>query len=421
MEKQVSARNLSNAEFALLCCFSVALPLVEAPKNIFLGLFVLMWVGRSLRLRNFGQISRAWDAVFAGLIIAPALCTLLTPYMHQWKEVRDVFGYVSLGWVVARSRLNRGQVYWLIACLVGATLLGLAQGYWVLATDPKRMWLQLNSVGHVNHSALYGAGIGVLSMALLSASWSGASKGARVALAGVALVMLGAMMSFASRGALVAYIAGLLPVVMVLGRLRVRSLLVGLVLAAVLGGGLQFITIKLSSGKNDQTLLAKTLQGVQQGDISSMRVQLFRVAIEEARQRPWTGMGPANFNAVSMADVERWVEARGESFEANRYFIANHAHNLYGNTLAERGLLGLAALATLAIGWSIALIKRYPSPDGGFTERMAWGAGVAGWTLVLVGGLFNTTLHHEHGMLAMLCLGLLLNGVPLRGQVRAVA
>ena len=45
-------RPLSRTEFVLLCLFSIALPLVEAPKNIFWALFLLLWMGRSVQMRN---------------------------------------------------------------------------------------------------------------------------------------------------------------------------------------------------------------------------------------------------------------------------------------------------------------------------------------------------------------------------------
>ncbi|MEN3110429.1 O-antigen ligase family protein [Uliginosibacterium paludis] len=414
-----SERRLDRFEFILLCLFAIALPLVEAPKNIFWALFLLLWLGNSLRRRDFGTLALPWDCLFAGLFLVPLASLLNTAYTPQWKELGDIAGYVSLGWILARSRLDARQVRLLIYCLIGATLAGVLHGYWVLATEPKRIWLQLNSVGHVNHSALYGAGIAILAAALAAVSGRlHQHRECRIGLV-AALLMLGVMIGFASRGALVAYLLGVLPCVLLLGGMRLRTFAAVCVAAVVFGAGTQWLTSELTGSKNNQTLLQKTVEGVEQGHLSSFRLQAFHTATEMARQFPLTGVGPANFRAVSPEMLEGWVRARGEPFERQDYFFADHAHGIYANTLAERGLLGIGILAVLGVSWLAALIRRLPGDQGSELARLAWGAGLAGFTVVFVGGLFNTTLHHEHGMLAMICLGLLLSGAPQRSRSAA--
>ena len=412
-------RPLGRAEFILLCLFAIALPLVEAPKNIFWALFLIVWLTNSLRQRNFGQLSRAWDAVFAALIAAPLITMLNTAYAPQWKEVGDICGYVSLGWMLARSRVETRQLHGLLACLIGATLLGVLHGYWVLATEPKRIWLQLNSVGHVNHSALYGAGTALLAAAVAAVGWRSGERRWQLGGLALAVVMLGVMLAFASRGAFLAYAAGLLLVVLQLSGVGKKQLFAAGALAIVVGLGIQLVTLQLAGDKNNQTLIQKTLDGIASGKVSSYRIEAFNTAIEMARRYPLTGTGSGNFSAVSPEELQGWVEARGEIFERDNYLFSNHAHGLFANTLGERGLIGISALAALLIGWSVALWRRRPAPGHSAGERLAWGAGLAGWSVVFLGGLTNTTLHHEHGMLSMLCLGLLLANVPLRGRAAA--
>ena len=157
-----AVRLLGKAEYLLLGGFLIALPLVEAPKNLLLGAYVLAWLLGSLRQRNFGTLSPGWDGLFAAMLVVPALSVLASaPYPHGWTHLGDIVSYVLLGWTLARTRLTTRQTVGLLGCAVGATLLGIVHGYWVLAVDAKRIWLQLNSVGHVNHSALFGAGAGV--------------------------------------------------------------------------------------------------------------------------------------------------------------------------------------------------------------------------------------------------------------------
>jgi O-antigen ligase len=398
-----SDRSLNRTEFVLLCLFSIALPLVEAPKNIFWALFLLLWVGRSAQTRNWGSLPVRWDALFAALIAIPVIDVLASsPYPHSWRELGDIVGYVSLGWMISRSRLSARQIVVLCVCLIAATLVGVVHGYWVLATDPKRIWLQLNSVGHVNHSALYGMGIASLSVVFAAAEWFVAAvrnQRDRILTLVVALVMLAVMVSFGSRGALLAYLFCVSGFLILFARVRNIRLwpiaLMGLVVAAA--------ALAL-----DPKLIQKTEQNIQSGRITSERAEAFNTAVEVWRHRPLTGVGPANFSAISPEQVEAWVKERGETYSRDHFLFSSHAHNVYFNTLAERGLLGIGVLLTLAVSWLVALWRRRPSATTDTTGWLSWGAGWSGWFVVFAGGMFNTTLHHEHGMLAALGLGLLL-------------
>lgn len=404
---QAAERALGRAEFVLLCLFSIALPLVEAPKNIFWGLFFLLWLATSARSRNWGTLSRGWDALFATLILVPFVSVLANqPYPEGWRELGDIVGYISLGWMLSRSRLNSRQILILLACLIGAALVGVAQGYWVYATDPRRVWLQFNSVGHVNHSALYGMGIASVCVVLAMTNWFGndARKLAPRALTlVVALAMLGVMISFGSRGALAAYAVSVGGFLLIFARSRKVSiwpvLAIGLVVAA---GALAL----------DPKLIQKTQINLEAGgSVTAARAEGAHTALEIWRHHRLTGVGPANFHSVSPEMVEGWVTQRGEPYVAGSYLYSSHAHNVYFNTLAERGLIGLAALVCLFGAWLVALFRRRPAAGATAREWLSWGSGWTGWFIVFAGGMFNTTLHHEHGMLAMVFLGLLL-GLP---------
>ncbi|MFT3734861.1 MAG: O-antigen ligase family protein [Rhodocyclaceae bacterium] len=397
---QKPLRALHKAELILLCLFAFALPLVEAPKNIFLLLYLAVWIVLCVRQRNWGTLSCGWDAVFAGVLGAAALSVALSdPYPHKWGEVRDVLCYIALGWTLARTTLSPRDRLALVATLIAATLVGAAQGYWHLAQGTKGT-LQLHSVGHVNHSALYAMGTAVLAMALaacgrtlLSPLWQ------RVSFA-VALVLLAIMISFASRGALIAY--GLTAVVLIAwlvrhARIRLWPALLG---AAIVAGGMLSM---------DRSMVVKTAQNLEAGGYTTAgRVEAARTAIEYWRQKPATGVGAANFSAVSPAMVEGWLKARGEVFVERNFLFSTHAHSVYFNTLAERGLVGVAALLALLIMWATALVKLRPGREASDAHWLGWGAGIAGFGLVFLGGAFNTTLHHEHGMLGMVCLAMLL-------------
>jgi len=410
---ETSNRVLSKVEFVLLACFLVALPIAEAPKNLFLVFYELSWLINSIRSRNFGFLPRIWDVLFAALLIFPIFTIFFSsPYPHVWIGMGDIATYLLLGWTLARSRLDEQQVFRLFCCAIGSTLLGIVQGYYVLAVDPKRIWLQLNAVGHVNHSALFCAGIGIMAAAINLMSWHQLSSRQRWLSSIVTLACFAGMIAFASRGAFVAYVAGMLLIVTPYLFLHMRrTLLVG-VSALALAICVAFITQGLiwmaAQQKNTSSLVQKTMDNVRSHDVTSARGQLARTAIEMWRQKPVLGVGVNNFSAVSPEMVQSWLAERNESFEPSKFLFSNHAHNVYFNTLAERGTLGEILLLALGLGWAWELWRKRPAIATPTVLQLCWAAGVAGWAVVFVGGLFNTTLHHGHGMLSMFGLGLLL-------------
>ena len=91
---------------------------------------------------------------------------------------------------------------------------------------------------------------------------------------------------------------------------------------------------------------------------------------------------------------------------ADEYRRAPHAHNLYLNTLTERGTVGLLIVLLLLGTWAVRLWRCRPVA-GAAPDATAIGcAALSGWFVTVLIGFANTTLHHEHAMLAVLSLGL---------------
>lgn len=410
-----SPRPFHRIEHALLCIFAIALPLVEAPKNIALALFLLVWMGRSIQMRNFGSCSKWWSAALAGVLGAAVLSQLFSPFPNNPNELSDITGYLALAWIIGRSQLTAKQVTILLASFIGATLLGLAHGYWIHYTK-NTDWLQLNSVGHVNHSAAYGACIAVAAQAFAAAFWLRASRFIKALLALLTITLLAVMFTWGSRGALLTYLFGSVIFTFCFWRAS-KIRLWPVVLLCVISAASALATAPL--------VIQRTQDTIRDNRILSFRVEGFNVALETLRHYPITGVGAANYNDLSPELVQKWVEARGAQFDRDKYLFSSHAHTLYGTTLTERGLLGFAALMVLIGLWLRELIvqrpKLAPRDAAGSMHWMIWGAALAGWATVSVGGLFNTMLHHEHGMLAMCFLGLLLSRLHTQERHASVA
>lgn len=395
---------LGRYEFLALAGLLFVLPLLEAPKNLLWLTFVLLWLGRAV-LTDVGW-GGSWrhgrDLPFALLLAAAALsCLLAAPFPQNWGEVGDVLRYTLLGWLLARSRMSDKQCLTLLAALLTGTLIAAALGWWQWQISGEKSLFELKSVGHTNHSAIFLTIVALGTFGALVALWSSLSGGWRVSLLLAWLGQTWLLVTGESRGALLAYAVGLVVLLIALPPPRWRLPLLGFI-------GLS-LAVMLAS---NPYLIVKTtgqLKGDTLPTISSYRVELARTALEAARQHPLNGIGAGNFRLATAEQVAAWLGTRNETYNPGRYFHSGHAHNLYFNTLAERGLLGGAALLFLALAWLRRLMQR---PGDSPQTTLIWSVGLAGLVGVFVAGLFNTSLHHEHGLLAMFTLGLLLAETP---------
>lgn len=399
---------LGHHELLALAGLLFVLPLLEAPKNLLWLVFVTLWLGRAAFTNaGFGghwQPGR--DLPFALLLTAAILaCLLSSPFPQNWGEVGDVLRYTLFGWLLARSRMTDKQLITTLAALLAGTLAAAALGWWQWQISGDKSLFELHSVGHTNHSAIYLVIVALGTLGALLSLWSRLAKGWRAALLLAWLGQTWLIVTGESRGALLAYAVGLVVLIFAMVPPRRRIPLLGYIalsLAAMLAWNPYLIT--KTGGQ---------LQGNALPTVSSYRVELARTALEAVRQHPLSGVGAGNFRLATAKQIGTWLDARNEIYRPDRYFHSSHAHNLYFNTLAERGLLGSAALLFLALVWLRRLMCR---PNCAAHDKLraplVWVIGMSGFTGVFVAGLFNTSLHHEHGLLAMFALGLLLAETP---------
>ena len=139
----------------------------------------------------------------------------------------------------------------------------------------------------------------------------------------------------------------------------------------------------------------KHAESVQAGRALNFRERAWSLAASTWQQHPWFGVGMDNF-ALASRELET-QQLRD---------LMPHAHNLYLNTLAERGIVGALPVAAVLGMWGLWLIRRRPRLGDAEHDWLLWGAAASAWLVSVVVGTVNTTLHHEHGLLAVLLLGL---------------
>ncbi len=394
-------------EIGLLLALCFFLPLFEAPKNLLWVAYGLTWVVNRIRSGDWGGRWDLWDSLIAVWIASGFVVAAFAGLNgEQWRGAADLLRYGSLLWLVKRAGYAPREMRWVLGMLVASTVVGLAIGYWrMLSGIGKSGTLQLHSVGHVNHTAIYIAIMLGVCASWLFARWRAWRTGRKAVALAVSTLVLVSLVVTASRGAIG---VGLATLPILAGawwpRWRAPAVASGVVLAAV-------VVLAVFSGAE---VMQKQEQNLAAQDPLSHRDRVWRAALAAWERHPWFGVGMDNYSRVTLDDIQAWRTEAVKPYEPGQYFVTSHAHSLYLNTLAERGVVGAGVLVVVLLAWAVWLVRFRPARNSNDDEWLLWGAAASAWIVTTGVGLVNTTLHHEHGILAALLLGLWLSRLHAR-------
>ena len=389
-------------ETGLLIAFCLFLPLLEFWKNFALLGYFIAWLVNRQRARDFGGPWRSADTlVLLWIGIAYLGAAFAGLEGRAIAKTGDLAASAILFWMVSRAGYAEREQRWLLGTLVASLLAGLAIGYF-------RMWsgigktglMQLYSVGHVNHTAIYIAiMLGVCASWLFARwhAWHGWRSWAWLALTALAFASLVPTWSRA------AIAAGMLLVLAlaVAWWPRWRAPLAASAFAAAVA---VVLLVVLEPGA-----VRKQVGYAQHENVLSFRDGIWRAGLVAWEQYPWFGIGKDNYKLATLDQVRAWRTQEGKDYDPARYVYAVHAHSLYVNTLVERGVAGFATLLAVLGAALYALLRFRPRAGDGDFAWLAWGSAVGAWFITAGIGAVNTTLHHEHGLLAALLFGLWLS------------
>jgi len=409
-------------ELTLLLLLILFLPLREAPKNLFWVAFLVVWVVNRVRERDFGPPWSGW-ASWDGLCLAWIASSYLSAMFagihrgngNEVLAVNDQVKYVSVLWCLMRGGYTRKESITLLVALVASCVIAEIEALWFWRVVHKLRALELKSVGAVNHSAIYMTICLGIDAVLALAYWRELSNSRRALLVGAGVLLLAGLFLTGSRAA--AVIAVLL--LCVLATIASQVLRLG---RAPWAGALLVIAVALALGGT--SALQRQIQNSAVDNVLSQRDLIWNRGLTGWRATPWFGVGPDNYSQITERDLRTELALEGKRYDPRDFEPAPHAHNLYVNTLVERGVVGLAALLAVLGVWGVQLWRHRPRAALPVADRSAtpaiadprqgaapadlvlWGASFSGWVVTVGIGMANTTLHHEHALLALITLGL---------------
>jgi len=383
--------------FVLLAAGVLVWPLFEAAKNILCLLLVLggSWrYGRYWHPHSWGV--QQWLIVVTLAVLGSSSFLYPPAARGEWL---DYFRYFAVFWLVLTLPWTEKQVRVLWLVLGASLLVGLADAvvqYFYLGQ--RHFFPELHAVGHVHPSSVY---IGTAAVALATAGFAASGKQRWLLMMG-ALACWFSLLFGEGRGNFIGGLAAIL-VCMFLGyRHYLRQVAVTLLLLVA--------TVALAMVSN-APIVQKSVRNAASGDFYGGRIPIWKDAYAIWRSAPLLGVGPGELGNFSGSQLSTMRQAAGlpesEAERGRKRF--REAHNLYLTRLVSYGIVGLVLLLAWLGVWAVALWRWRPRTGTSLYQRALWSGSAGAFTITVVIGTVNPTLHHGSALLAMLLYALWLN------------
>ena len=151
LKEWMQEKPLKILELLFLSLFILALPSLEAPKNIFLVGFILLALWNQFQTNKKLSWS-TWDWIFLLLITSSFLSAIFSGIHNgdEWRGFRTILFVTFFGWVLSRANYQKNQILSLFLISLCSAFLALIFAWYELNVSHARKFLELHSVGHVN-------------------------------------------------------------------------------------------------------------------------------------------------------------------------------------------------------------------------------------------------------------------------------
>jgi O-antigen ligase len=410
LKKIYFQNKLKFLELAFLSLFLAFLPSLEAPKNIFLAGYLITALYRQSQLPPSKWT--IWDWVFLSLI-ASSFLSALFPFMaggSEWKGFRGMPLWITFGWTLFRTDYNEKEKKYLFIFAILMVIPPLIWGLTEYLVTYSKDSLQLHSVGHVNHSAIYLCMMAGSALSLLVSQLQSAQK-KYVFISNLLFIFLIASVIISqSRGAF-GIIFLLVFAIFLLSRITTKIKTISLALLTIFLISIVFI--------KPVPVIEKQITNQNNHDILAQRDKVWQAAFEVARLNPILGIGGGNWMQINIDQIKSSVESRGEIFDKDAFALQyHHPHNIYLSNLVDRGILGFITFLSFMFIWLITLIKSYKKCNQDSKAMLFIIGSFSAWITIFGIGFVNTTFHHENALLALFFLSLHLNYLRQKNQLK---
>jgi hypothetical protein len=396
-KKNLKMNKISSVDvrFLLLAAMLVFLPGVEALKNIFAFLFVLSWVLISKKNNNWGGKWQTIDSIFLLWILADIFVSINAVITHQLpgSNFRDVIRFVLVAWVISRIYFPKDKIFMLALTAVFATLVTLAYSY--ISTGG--ILKELHSVGHINHTAIFLLIAYSISLSLLLFNFKNLNNFYKIFLLVSTLVLFSATVDTSSRAAF-----GLLIIVTIIDFLYLIVISRKLTILFIFFGLTSLVSIFFI--QNPPNALVRILSKDHILE-DSTRDKIRNFSYYAFKKNPLLGIGFGNYGKIKIEDIKSEVIKDIGVFDNKLYLPSSHAHNVYHTYLVSGGVLIFSIFLWFwfYIVWIIIQLIS--------AKKNQWVvvSSISVLLINLIIGWVNTTLHHEHAILSMFILGLLIS------------
>ena len=404
--------NAQDYRYIYLMLLLIVLPSLEAPKNLFALLYVFSWLFNAYREKNWGGKWRVVDTLFLFFFVGNIAVSLNAFIILDMpvSAINDVTRYILVVWVLSRHFMEKKQVLSLYIAIVLSTAASLIYTFYICPWGGS--CLELNSVGHVNHTAIYLVIAYSIGLSLLLTNFLNFLNYQRLLLILSILFISYAIVVSNSRAAsgflLIITLLSLLYAVIKFQGWRFRLT----VLFFMVLGSLLLIN-------NPPSVINKFLASDSFFD-DPARKKIKNFANYAFKTYPILGVGFGNFTNLGHEHIKDKVIEDLGLYEKEKYKPYDHTHNIYYNFLVSGGIVMFSAFLWF-FAQAIKTIWRVGKEDNRKELRRRHNHDVIEYRddrlliissimviLIVLGiGFVNTTLSQEHGILSIFVLGLL--------------
>lgn len=389
--------------FFFLAAMLVFLPGLEALKNICAFLFVISWLLDSKRNNDWGGKWRIIDTIFFSWLLADILISINAIMTHNLSGggYSDVLRYVLIAWVISRTYFSNEDIKKLALAAIFGTILTLAYSYY----STNGVLEELYSVGHINHTAIFLLIAYSISSSLLLFNFNNLTFHQKIILSITSAILFFTTIDTDSRAtfAMIVLIT-LMNFIYFLYKLRNTSMVILFVVFSTIVG--------TSFLQNPPRALERIFES-ENILKDNTRHKIHNFSYYLFKDNSVLGIGFGNYGHMEIKDIQDSVIKDKGIFDRSQFISSSHAHNLYYTYLVSGGLIIFTIFLWFWF-YIVWIIKKLI-----FTRKENEWIIIGGLSVTLINlliGWFNTTFHHEHAILSMFILGLLISQYRITQQ-----